>query len=292
MEEILLEVSSWVLVWELQEHVQELCLYNLELVFKLLFTLLLVVLLVLLSLLSLTVGQPNTVCQSHHLFSHLGTFGQKGAHTSVNDALGISGTTFSVAASAAIIAFVAFLEKTFPWALDLAPVLATPIANLSPVLAWSLTSQAWSPIAAGIVVGMLQVPSFVSVGTLLGTSSSFVAVIANVVKNTSPSLLENLPYLKKFFSSHDYWQMGVAAGLVAAGYLSSMLGNSTAIVTSTVSPASAFFGGVLLLLGARTAGGCTSGHGLSGMATLSVASFMTVASMFGGAIAVSNMLYG
>ena len=50
----------------------------------------------------------------------------------------------------------------------------------------------------------------------------------------------------------------------------------------TVSATSSFAGGVLLSFGARLAGGCTSGHGISGMATLSKASFVSVAAMFGG----------
>jgi uncharacterized membrane protein YedE/YeeE len=43
-------------------------------------------------------------------------------------------------------------------------------------------------------------------------------------------------------------------------------------------------GGSLLVFGARLAGGCTSGHGISGMSQLSISSFITVAAMFGGGI--------
>ena len=49
-----------------------------------------------------------------------------------------------------------------------------------------------------------------------------------------------------------------------------------------------FVGGILLVFGARLAGGCTSGHGLSGMASLSIASFVTVASMFAGTSTVKT----
>ncbi|KAG4028314.1 hypothetical protein MFRU_022g00340 [Monilinia fructicola] len=47
----------------------------------------------------------------------------------------------------------------------------------------------------------------------------------------------------------------------------------------------ALFGGIAMVLGARIAGGCTSGHGISGMSLLSVSSIISVGAMFGGGIA-------
>jgi uncharacterized membrane protein YedE/YeeE len=43
-------------------------------------------------------------------------------------------------------------------------------------------------------------------------------------------------------------------------------------------------GGATMVFGAALAGGCPSGHGISGMATLSLPSFVTVAAMFSGGI--------
>lgn len=43
-----------------------------------------------------------------------------------------------------------------------------------------------------------------------------------------------------------------------------------------------------MVLGAPLAGGCTSGHGISGLATFPWASFVTVAAMFGGGILIAN----
>ncbi|RAL67318.1 hypothetical protein DID88_008080 [Monilinia fructigena] len=47
----------------------------------------------------------------------------------------------------------------------------------------------------------------------------------------------------------------------------------------------ALLGGIAMVLGARIAGGCTSGHGISGMSLLSVSSIISVGAMFGGGIA-------
>jgi len=48
--------------------------------------------------------------------------------------------------------------------------------------------------------------------------------------------------------------------------------------------------GVLIGYGAKLAGGCTSGNGLSGNAVLSPASLVATATFFGTAIAVSFLI--
>lgn len=49
-------------------------------------------------------------------------------------------------------------------------------------------------------------------------------------------------------------------------------------------------GGIFVGLGTRTAGGCTTGHGLNGCARLLPSSFVATAAFFGTAIAVSFLL--
>ena len=51
-------------------------------------------------------------------------------------------------------------------------------------------------------------------------------------------------------------------------------------------------GGVAVGFGTRMAGGCTSGHGLSGCSRFQVASLVATASFFGTAVAVSFLLRG
>ena len=48
--------------------------------------------------------------------------------------------------------------------------------------------------------------------------------------------------------------------------------------------------GLLVGIGTRVGSGCTSGHGLSGMAQLSVGSTVAVAAMFAGGIATASLL--
>jgi uncharacterized membrane protein YedE/YeeE len=47
-------------------------------------------------------------------------------------------------------------------------------------------------------------------------------------------------------------------------------------------------GGACMVFGARIAGGCTSGHGISGLAKFSLASLVTTAAMFGAGILTAN----
>ena len=50
-------------------------------------------------------------------------------------------------------------------------------------------------------------------------------------------------------------------------------------------------GGVLMAIGARLAGGCTSGHGISGTLQLNLASWIAVVCFFIGGIAVAMLLF-
>ena len=52
-----------------------------------------------------------------------------------------------------------------------------------------------------------------------------------------------------------------------------------------------FAAGFMMLVGARLADGCTSGHGLSGMAQLAVGSTIAVAAMFAGGIATALLVF-
>jgi uncharacterized membrane protein YedE/YeeE len=52
----------------------------------------------------------------------------------------------------------------------------------------------------------------------------------------------------------------------------------------------AFLGGFLIIFGARIAGGCTSGHIISGITQLSISGFIFAAGVFGAGIVTAKML--
>jgi uncharacterized membrane protein YedE/YeeE len=53
----------------------------------------------------------------------------------------------------------------------------------------------------------------------------------------------------------------------------------------------ALVGGVVMAFGARMAGGCTSGHGITGTLQLAVSSWISVVCFFIGGVAAATVLY-
>jgi hypothetical protein len=166
-----------------------------------------------------------------------------------------------------------------------------------------LAQKAWSPYLAGIVIGLLQIPAFLIIETALGASSSYVTVGALFASWLDPSLLK-IGYAANHVAAtaKNWWQVALVAGIAIGAFVSMKLSGASRHSISPIwaralgspSPmkryAVAFFGGFVMLVGARIADGCTSGHGLSGMAQLSVGSTVAVAAMFAGGIATAMLL--
>lgn len=166
----------------------------------------------------------------------------------------------------------------------------------------ALTDRAWSPYAAGVVIGLLQIPTFVLMETALGASSSYVTVGAHLAALVDPGVAGNKYFASHMWGAKNWWQVAVVAGIALGAFLSMRLSGAT---RRTISPVwsralgvaslsarapIAFAGGFLMLFGARIAGGCTSGHGISGLAQLSAGSGVAVAAMFAGGIATAMLM--
>lgn len=165
-----------------------------------------------------------------------------------------------------------------------------------------LQQRAWSPYAAGVVIGLLQIPTFLLMNTALGASSSFVTVAAHIAAFFDPAVA-NL----KYFASHmsgakNWWQVAVVGGIAIGAFLSMRLSGARRQAISPVWARAmgvrslavrapiAFVAGFIMLFGARIAGGCTSGHGISGIAQLSAGSTLAVAAMFAGGILTALLM--
>ena len=164
------------------------------------------------------------------------------------------------------------------------------------------SDRAWSPYLAGALIGLLQVPAFLLLGTALGASSSYVTVSASVAEVFDPPI-RSIAYAAKYLEgAKNWWQVALVGGIALGALISASLSGtrrsrpspvwSRALGTASSTPrfAMAFAGGFLLLFGARLADGCTSGHGISGMAQLAVSGFVAVAAMFAGGIATAMTL--
>lgn len=162
------------------------------------------------------------------------------------------------------------------------------------------TKKAWSPYVAGVVIGLLQIPAFLLIDTALGTSSSYVTVGGMIAAAVDPSIVQ-IEYVSRHIAAtgKNWWQVALVIGIAAGAFLSMRLSGARRQTISpiwrralgTASPAAryalAFGAGFIMLLGARIADGCTSGHGLSGIAQLAVSSTVAVAAMFIGGIATA-----
>ncbi len=165
-----------------------------------------------------------------------------------------------------------------------------------------LRKAAWSPYAAGIIIGLLQVPAFYFIDTALGASSSFVTVAGHLASLFDPAALDN-PYFAKYADSAKYWwQLALVIGIIIGAFASSTLSGTrrgamspvwqkaTGISSFGGRAVLAFIGGFVLLVGARMAGGCTSGHGISGVAQLAIGSMIAVTAMFAAGIIVAMLM--
>lgn len=165
-----------------------------------------------------------------------------------------------------------------------------------------LSSKVWSPYAAGAVIGLLQIPTFLLMDTALGASSSFVTVAAHVAALFDPAVQKIGYFTSHMSGAKNWWQVAVVVGIGIGAFISCSLSGALrhpvspvwarTMGTSTLGTRApvAFLGGFIALLGARIAGGCTSGHGISGIAQLSVGSTVAVIAMFAGGILAASLL--
>ena len=86
------------------------------------------------------------------------------------------------------------------------------------------------------------------------------------------------------------WRMAFLAGLVAAPLLYSLTIGGIPSVGVTASPALLIAGGLLVGFGTRLGGGCTSGHGVCGVARLSMRSLAATATFMAGGIVTVFLL--
>ncbi len=174
-----------------------------------------------------------------------------------------------------------------------------------------LRKPRWSPYLVGAGIGVLSWCTFYFMEKALGTSTSFVGLAGGGVCAIAPDhVAQNEYYLKEYgakgggFRPIFDWQMALDFTLVAGAFLAAWLGRTfrtervPTVWSERFGPsvakryAAAFLGGFILLFGARMAGGCTSGHGISGGLQLAVSSWTFFISMFISGIVTALALFG
>jgi hypothetical protein len=155
----------------------------------------------------------------------------------------------------------------------------------------SLLTEPWPWYVAGPAIGLF-VPALLLIGNKqFGVSGSFRHLCAACVPG-------RVAFFRYDWKRSGAWSLAFLAGIIAGGWLAGTLGGAHA---ASMVPADLFAwralltlpglvtmmaGGLLVGFGTSYAGGCTSGHAVSGLAHLQLASLIAVVSFFAtGALA-------
>lgn len=147
--------------------------------------------------------------------------------------------------------------------------------------------QPWPWWAAGILIGLTVPLLYILAGKGFGISTSLQEAGALCVPNSK------LDYFSKFDRKGGLWTLvfvlGIAIGSVIADrFLSAkpteFLPESFATTTGAIK---LLVGGFLIGFGTRYAGGCTSGHSITGISNLNLPSLVATIFFFVGGLAVT-----
>ncbi|ETV64342.1 hypothetical protein H257_18750 [Aphanomyces astaci] len=141
-----------------------------------------------------------------------------------------------------------------------------------------LPSSAWLPTLAGIAVGSLQLPLVFILHRSLGATLSYKILLDKIfspVREVTQFL--HLPTISDL-STLVFVVSVVAGSAVATSTPPLPIGSLPSVAASLV-------GGAFIGVGSTVACGCTSGHGLSGVALLMKSSLIVLPFIFAGGIA-------
>ena len=160
----------------------------------------------------------------------------------------------------------------------------------------------WSPYVVGAGIGLLNCLAFLLSDRYIGCSKAFSDIFATAERLIKGSQIFEKPYYQKFVPRIDWFFMlviGIIFGAVISAWLSGefqavwvpSLWESRFGANAFLRFIVALVGGICIGLGARWAGGCTSGHGISGTIQLVVSSWLAVMCFFVGGIITAILLF-
>jgi uncharacterized membrane protein YedE/YeeE len=170
------------------------------------------------------------------------------------------------------------------------------------MIEWLMMTR-WSPYLVGTGIGILIWTVFLLSDRSLGCSTAYATTAGMMESAASHGKSKGMQYYRKFRPAPD-WEWMLLIGVVIGAFFSAQLSGSIAV--QIVPPffgavfgpdpvfrsAVALIGGVIMGIGSRWAGGCTSGHGISGTLQLSPVSWIAVSCFFASGILVAGLIYG
>lgn len=160
-----------------------------------------------------------------------------------------------------------------------------------------------NPYVGGGITGILVVLSAAVAGKFFGASTTFARLGGLVESWFAPEHVAGLAYFQKYTPKAD-WQLLFVIGIAVGAFIAAMMSGTFRIQAvpdmwrdrfggSGVKRALfAFVGGMVAIFGARLAGGCPSGHGLSGVMQLAPGSIVALVFFFVGGIISAGVFYG
>lgn len=166
-----------------------------------------------------------------------------------------------------------------------------------------MTSGAWNPYVVGGLIGLLSMATFYFSNKPLGVSTAYARLAGLLGYLFSKPHIDSLKFYQDEPPKID-WEVMLLFGVVIGAFLAAFSGKEFQVSavpvlweshfgnSMSLRLAVAFVGGVIMAFGARLAGGCTSGHGISGTLQLSVGSWLALAAFFGGGVMTAMVIYG
>ena len=170
-----------------------------------------------------------------------------------------------------------------------------------------MKSKRWDPYIAGALTGLLLILSVLIAGKFFGASTTFSRSMAVIEKSIGVDVnqFEYFTTKKGKYGpdSLPNWQLMFELGIIIGGFIASIWSGTFKFMTIPDmwrqrfggNPAkraiTAFIGGAIALFGVRLAGGCPSGHGISGLSQLAVSGFIALGCFFIGGLITAKMLY-
>ena len=147
--------------------------------------------------------------------------------------------------------------------------------------------QPWPWWLSGILVGLTIPLLFLLAGKNFGISTSLQQIGAMCSPNSK------WDYFKSYDRKQGVWTLVFVAGIALGGFVASEFLSAEPIeflpasYFSVTGAIKLFVGGILIGFGARYAGGCTSGHAISGIAHLNWPSLVATTFFFVGGLGVT-----
>lgn len=167
----------------------------------------------------------------------------------------------------------------------------------------SQEGKAWSPYMAGALTGLAVIASVWISGKYFGASTSYVRFAGMIEKIFNAERVAQMDYFIKETPKIEWQWMFVFVGILLGAFVSSITSGTfkwqavpdmwqkkfggNRLKRGVV----AFVGGLIALFGVRLAGGCPSGHGISGMLQLSISGYLALACFFGAGLIVARIIY-